>query len=168
MRHSTFHLCSSIICCESIALGSSLKRGKVNLVMHTHRSSFVCHNAKFFSVLIHHSDHIRKALDDEVKFVDTGLMVDQIVDEAAGHTDLMSVERFQFDFKSRINQIFSDYNSCNKLLFDKFIMQDLRDCNTANVARFMCLAGKKSRRDSIVLLKKHLPSIAKRLQALSS
>ena len=64
--------------------------------------------------------------------------------------------------------MFSNNNGCNKMLFDKFIVQDLQHCNTKTTAKFMRLAGKKSRRKSNAHLKEHLPTIAKILQALTS
>ena len=184
MKLSIIYLCSSLTCSSLIALGPSLKREHMNsvcvkrgnmnsvCVMHSHRPNFadekIWHVANLYSDSNQPTDQIRKALDDKMKIVNTHHNVDEIVGKSAGRTDVTSMPRSQSELRSNIDQIFSSYNSCNRLLFEKFIMQDLQRCNTANTARFMRLAGKKSRRESIVLLKKHLPLVAKRLQALTS
>ena len=168
MKPTSIYLHSLLKCSRLIARFSRLKRWNVNLVCatHIHRSK-ICSNANHFSVSIHPADHFRKALDDKVKIVNSGDKFDGIVDESAGHSDSMSMLWSQPELTSKITKIFSNYNGTNKLLFDEFIMQDLQHCNTTIIARFMRFAGKKSRPESIVLLKKYLPSIVGRLQALT-
>ena len=62
----------------------------------------------------------------------------------------------QSQLRADIDGIFRDRNLCNEMLFNKFIIEDLQDCNISNIARFMRLAGKKSKSKSNDYLRGHL------------
>ena len=86
----------------------------------------------------------------------------------ASITDGKRFLRSQPELRTHIDSIFADMNICNEALFDEFIRVHFQECNASSIARFMRLGGKKSRSKSNDYLKKNLPTIASRLQALES
>ena len=74
----------------------------------------------------------------------------------------------QMNTRSVIQRMFADRNVCDRAMFDTFIKDRLEECDFISIAQLFRLSGRKSRSKSSDLLKKHLPSIASRLQTLSS
>ena len=85
-------------------------------------------------------------------------------DDMLGVSAFTSTPHSQSQLRADIDGIFRDRNFCNEMLFNKFIIEDLQDCNISNIARFMRLAGKKSKSKSNDYLRGHLPLIASRLR----
>ena len=78
--------------------------------------------------------------------------------------------------KDEIDAILPDKDVCHQELYENFVKNRLQDCNSANIARFMRLSGKKSKsnspnktqNESQILLKLHLKEFAKRISYLPS
>ena len=124
------------------------------------------------SASIHPTSRIKKVINDKIGSVRPRSNVNEML----GSTDVGLVisdsisrsPRSQSELRTHIDYIFADMNICNEVLFDEFIRVDLHECNVSNIGRFMRLGGKKSRSKSNDYLKKNLPTIASRLQALKS
>ena len=93
--------------------------------------------------------------------------VDVYFDSDAKVKVSLSQRKYQVLLHKDIDSMFFNRQVCDPLRFANFVKNNLPECSTSNIARFVRLAGKKSIGKSQRLLKEHLPAVALSLKVLT-